>query len=87
MREQHTCPKPVLLISKIIEAVDVKDFVLDIFLGSGTTLIACEQTNRICYGMELDEKYCDVIVQRWVNFTGGKVILNGQEDNRWLKNA
>mgnify|MGYP003589824098 CR=1 FL=1 len=64
---------------------DVKS-VLDLFLGSGSTLIACEQTNRICYGMELDEKYCDVIVQRWVNLTGGKVICNGEEI-QWDKTA
>ena len=42
------------------------------FLGSGTTLIACEKTNRICYGMELDTKYCDVIIERWEQFTGQK---------------
>ena len=42
--------------------------VLDLFLGSGSTLIACEKTNRKCYGMELDEHYCDVIVKRYVDF-------------------
>lgn len=46
--------------------------VLDLFLGSGTTLIACEKTNRVCYGMELDTKYCDVIIERWEQFTGQK---------------
>jgi len=46
--------------------------VLDLFLGSGTTLIACEKTNRTCYGMELDTKYCDVIIERWEQFTGQK---------------
>jgi DNA modification methylase len=46
--------------------------VLDVFLGSGSTLIACEKTNRICYGMELDTKYCDVIIERWEQFTGQK---------------
>jgi DNA modification methylase len=51
--------------------------VLDVFLGSGSTLIACEKTNRICYGMELDEKYCDVIIERWEQFTGQKAIKNG----------
>ena len=72
--------KPVELFSyQIQNNTKNEDIVLDSFLGSGTSLIACEQTNRICYGMELGEKYCDVIVQRWVNFTGGKVILNGQE--------
>lgn len=76
---EHPTQKPVALavnaFSENMKAINV----LDLFLGSGSTLIACEQTNRICYGMELDEKYCDVIVQRYVNFTGGKVILNGQE--------
>ena len=49
--------------------------VLDVFLGSGTTLIAAEKTNRKCYGMELDPKYCDVIVKRWEDFTGKKAEL------------
>ena len=43
---------------------------LDPFLGSGSTLIACEQTNRICYGIELDEKFVDVIVKRFIEQTG-----------------
>ena len=42
--------------------------VIEPFCGSGSTLIACEKTNRICYGMELDEHYCDVIVQRYIDF-------------------
>ena len=49
--------------------------VLDLFLGSGSTLIACEKTNRKCYGMELDPHYCDVIVKRWEDFTGKKAEL------------
>ena len=49
--------------------------VYDPFLGSGTTLIAAEQLNRICYGMELDPKYCDVIVARWEKLTGRKAEL------------
>lgn len=48
---------------------------LDPFLGTGTTLIACEKTNRKCYGMELDEHYCDVIINRWQEFTGKKATL------------
>ena len=44
--------------------------VIDLFLGSGSTLIAAEKLNRKCYGMELDEKYCDVIIERWEQFTG-----------------
>lgn len=79
-RRVHPTQKPVALAQWAFDYFkDVKS-VLDLFLGSGSTLIACEQTNRICYGMELDEKYCDVIVQRWVNFTGiTKILLNGQE--------
>ena len=51
---------------------------LDLFGGSGTTLIACENLNRKCYMMELDEKYCDVIIKRWENYTGEKAVkING----------
>ena len=58
---------------------DVPNIILDTFLGSGTTLIACEKTNRKCYGMELDENYCDVIIERWEQFTGKKAeLLNGE---------
>jgi DNA modification methylase len=54
--------------------------VCDPFLGSGTTLIAAEQTGRNCYGMEIEPKYCDVIVSRYVNLTGNKTVkLNGKE--------
>lgn len=48
------------------------DCVLDLFGGSGTTLIACEQNGRTAYLMELDPKYCDVIIDRWEALTGGK---------------
>ena len=48
------------------------DTVLDLFGGSGSTLIACEQLHRACYMMELDPVYCDVIVERWEQLTGGK---------------
>ena len=63
MREKHTCPKPVKLLTEIISVS--KKVVLDVFLGSGTTLIACQQTNRICYGMEIDPLYIDVILKRY----------------------
>ena len=46
--------------------------IIDLFLGSGSTLIAAEKLKRKCYGMELDEKYCDVIIERWEQFTGQK---------------
>ena len=52
-----------------------KENILDLFGGSGSTLIACEQLNRKCYMMELDPHYIDVIIQRWENFTGEKAVL------------
>ena len=63
--------KPVDLCIKFIRLYS-RNSVLDIFLGSGSTLIACEKTNRVCYGMELDPHYCDVIINRWEKFTGNK---------------
>ena len=45
------------------------DLVLDLFLGSGSTLIAAERTGRVCYGMELEPQYCHVVVARWEAFT------------------
>ncbi len=73
IRELHTCPKPLSLISDIIKPqTKTNDLILDVFLGSGTTLIASEKLNRKCYGMELDEKYCDVIIERWEQYTGLK---------------
>ena len=48
------------------------EIVLDTFGGSGSTLIACEQTGRVCRTMELDPKYCDVIRRRWAEFTAGE---------------
>ena len=57
-----------------------KETVLDSFGGTGTTLIACEQLNRKCYMCELDEHYCDVILQRWENFTGQEAILIQEAD-------
>lgn len=59
---------------------NVNEKVLDLFGGTGTTLIACEQLNRVCYMCELDAKYCDVIIKRWENLTGQKAerIASGQ---------
>lgn len=53
--------------------------VLDAFLGSGSTLIACEETGRKCYGMEIDPRYVDVIVKRWEEFKGRKANLADAE--------
>lgn len=69
--------KPVELCAKYIRLYGKKN-ILDLFGGSGSTLIACEQLDRTCYMMELDPKYCDVIIDRWEKFTGEKaVLLNG----------
>lgn len=65
----HPTQKPIGLCSWVFNRWGDKDkMVLDLFLGSGSTLIACEKTERICYGMELDPHYCDVIVARYIKF-------------------
>lgn len=67
----HPTMKPIALISyQISNNTHENDAVLDLFGGSGSTLIACEQMNRRCYMQELDEKYTDVIIQRYINFKG-----------------
>ena len=72
----HPTMKPVaLIINAIKNSSEERQNILDIFGGSGSTLIACEQTNRKCYTMELDEHYCDVIITRWENLTGKKAVL------------
>ena len=69
----HPTQKPIELISRAINnSSKADDIVMDLFLGSGSTLIACEKTNRVCFGMELDPKYIDVIIERWEKFTGEK---------------
>lgn len=71
----HPTMKPVPLIAKQIKNSSRKgEIVLDIFGGSGTTLIACEQTGRKARLVELDPVYCDVIVKRWEEFTGEKAV-------------
>ena len=71
----HPTQKPVALCSRAL--TNHKDVinVVDLFGGSGSTLIACEQLNRKCYMMELDPKYVDVIIKRWENLTGQKAVL------------
>lgn len=66
--------KPVELCAKYIQLYG-KNNILDLFGGSGSTLIACEQLDRSCYMMELDPRYCDVIIKRWEKFTGEKAVL------------
>jgi DNA modification methylase len=72
----HPTQKPVGLPAIAVEShSDKGDVVLDLFLGSGTTLIAAEQLGRKCYGMEISPQYCDVIVKRWETMTGKKAAL------------
>lgn len=75
----HPTQKPVTLLADIIKQWgDGCNIIVDLYGGSGSTLIACEQLNRRCYMCELDPKYCDVIIKRWENLTGQKaVLLNG----------
>ena len=69
----HPTQKPVRLAERAIKKnSDEGDVVLDVFGGSGSTLIACEQLDRRCYLMELDPKFCDGIISRWEQFTGKK---------------
>lgn len=71
----HPTMKPIPLIKKQVKNSTRKNgIVLDIFGGSGTTLLACEELNRICYMAELDPKYCDVIIKRWETLTGEKAV-------------
>lgn len=76
--ELHPTMKPVELIAyQIKNSSKENDIVLDLFGGSGSTLIACEQLNRQCYTMELDERYAEVIINRYEKLTGVKGVLYG----------
>ena len=71
----HATPKPIALCTRAIKSSSREnENILDVFGGSGSTLIACEQNNRNCYVMELEPKWVDVIIQRWEEFTGKKAI-------------
>ena len=82
----HPTQKPVPLVEKAIyNSSKTHNIVLDLFLGSGTTMIASENISRKCYGMELDEKYAQVIIQRYVDYTSNpKIKINGVERD-WFK--
>ena len=75
----HPTQKPVELIVKALKNSSKKDdIIIDCFGGSGSTLIACEKTNRKCRMMELDPKYIDAIIKRWEAYTGKKAeLING----------
>lgn len=75
INDLHPTMKPIRLLAKfIMNSSDANDIVMDLFGGSGSTLMACEQLGRRCYMSELDPHYCDVIIQRWENFTGKKAV-------------
>jgi DNA modification methylase len=74
-RKNHPAPFPIELPFEYIQAMtDENDIIIEPFAGSGTTILASEQLNRRCYAMELDEKFCDVIIRRWEQYTGKKAI-------------
>jgi site-specific DNA-methyltransferase (adenine-specific) len=75
-KRSHPTQKPTKLAAWFLERYSKEgQVIVDIFGGSGSTLIACEQLNRKCYMCELDPKYVSVILQRWENFTGRKAVL------------
>jgi DNA modification methylase len=81
---EHPTMKPIALAAKAVSnSSRAGDAVLDLFGGSGTTLLACEQCGRINYSMELDPKYCDVIVTRYIKFcetdSGVFLLRNGEK--------
>lgn len=80
---EHPTMKPIGLFDYLIKNnTKPGDVVLDLFMGSGTTIMACEQNGRIAYGMELDPKYVDVIINRWETFTGKKAeLINDSSSN------
>ena len=80
LREFHSCPKPVKLYGQLVEAfAEMDHLIFEPFCGSGTTMIASHQMKRICYGMEMSEKYCQVIVDRMQKLDPNlEVKRNGQ---------
>ncbi|MBF0607432.1 MAG: DNA modification methylase [Magnetococcales bacterium] len=80
----HPTQKPVGLLAAILDDFSSKgDIVADFYLGSGSTLIACEKTGRICYGMEIDPEYVDMIITRWCNYTNTTEIKRNGETMTW----
>ena len=80
----HPTQKPVELPMKALHNSSKKgDIVLDLFLGSGSTLIAAEKSGRRCFGMELDPKFVDVVVERWLQFTKQTTVIKNGEEHVW----
>ena len=84
----HKATFPIAFPAWIIEKMDFAKSVLDLFLGTGTTMVASHQLKRKCYGMELDPKYCQVIVDRMLKLDPTlKVKRNGQPYTKLVKNS
>lgn len=80
MLKSHVTPKPVeLCVDAILDVTEPGDTVLDVFLGSGATLIAAEKTGRRCCGVEIEPKFVDVVIRRWQDFTGEEAVLDGTD--------
>ena len=78
--EDHATAKPIELVERAIRHASKKeDLIVDLFGGSGSTLIACEKLNRKCYMMELSESYCDVIIKRYEQYSGKKAQLESND--------
>jgi len=79
----HPTMKPLELVERALEnSSRPGDIVLDLFLGSGSTMMAAERTGRVCYGMELDEHYASLAIARWEAFTGEKARKDELEETR-----
>ena len=87
VNDLHPTMKPVELVCRAIEnSSKSRDIVMDSFGGSGSTLIACEKLNRSARLIELDPKYCDVIVKRWQEFYGNEAVsVGGKTFNHLLE--
>ena len=75
----HPTQKPVELCERAMSNHSVGK-VLDLFAGSGSTLIACEKNNKTCFTIDFEPKYCDVIIKRWQDFTGKEAVLESSGD-------
>jgi len=79
-KKYHPTQKPIKLLEKIFEKINAPDLLLDPFLGSGSTMVAAHQLKRRCFGMELDPKYCQVIIDRMAKLDPSlKITRNGKE--------
>jgi len=84
----HPTQKPIYLCEHAIKfSSGEHQLIIDLFGGSGSTLIACQKTNRKCYMMELDPHYIDVIVSRWCKYTGNKKVIRNGEEIEWETEA